>query len=42
VVQQMVQSHPGLGEGGSKMQDAKSRAPQIALNYFIDFTCATN
>ena len=39
-----------LGEGGSRMQDAQSRPPQIALNYwrtasfsnFIDFTCATS
>ena len=31
-----------LGEGGSKTLDDKSRPPHVALNYFIDITCATN
>ena len=35
-------SEAGPREVGGKMQDARSHPPQIALNYFIDFTCATN
>ena len=30
------------GEDDGKVQDSQRRRPPIALNYFIDFTCATS